>query len=77
MGNSRKFYLQKKKELENYLHKNQKQNKSYVSKGKVGKHSILEYKILKKLNNYYHLEIQPKTGRHHQIRYNFLRLDVL
>lgn len=54
--------------LENYLHKNQKQNKSYVRKEKVGKHSILEYKILSKLNNYYHLEIQPKTGRHHQIR---------
>ena len=23
---------------------------------------------MSKLNNYYHLEIQPKTGRHHQIR---------
>ena len=54
--------------LENYLHKNQKQNKSYVSKGKGGKHSVLEYKLIKKLNNYYHLEIKPKTGRHHQIR---------
>ena len=24
--------------------------------------------MLKKLDNYYHLEINPKTGRHHQIR---------
>ena len=34
----------------------------------VGKHAVLEYKLLSKLNNYYHLEIKPKTGRHHQIR---------
>ena len=54
--------------LEHYLKKNQKQNKSYVNKGNGSKHSILEYKLLSKLNNYYHLEIQPKTGRHHQIR---------
>ena len=54
--------------LENYLHKNQKQNKSYVSKGKGGKHSVLEYKLVRKLDNYYLLEIKPKTGRHHQIR---------
>ena len=54
--------------LENYLHKNQKQNKSYVIKGKEGKHSILEYKLLSKLNNYYLLELKPRTGRHHQIR---------
>ena len=54
--------------LENYLQKNQKQNKSYVTKNDVGKHAILEYKLLKKLDNFYHLEIKPKTGRHHQIR---------
>ena len=54
--------------LESYLQKNQKQNKSYVTKGTDGKHAILDYKILKKLDNFYHLEIKPKTGRHHQIR---------
>ena len=54
--------------LENYLEKNQKQNKSYISKKNNGKHAILEYKILKKLDNFYLLEIKPKTGRHHQIR---------
>jgi len=54
--------------LENYLQKNQKQNKSYISKNEGGKHAILDYKLLKKLDNFFHLEIQPKTGRHHQIR---------
>ena len=54
--------------LENFLKKNHKQNKSYVSKEKNGKYSLLEYRLLKKLNNYFLLEILPKTGRHHQIR---------
>lgn len=54
--------------LENYLKKNQKLNKSYISKKEDGKYAILEYKILNKLHKYYHLEILPQTGRHHQIR---------
>ena len=54
--------------LDNFLQKNEKKNKSYVTKGSQGKHAILEYKLLKKLDNFYHLEIKPKTGRHHQIR---------
>jgi 23S rRNA pseudouridine1911/1915/1917 synthase len=54
--------------LENYLLKNQKQNKSYVTKGIDSKHAVLDFKLLKKLDNFYHLEIKPKTGRHHQIR---------
>ena len=54
--------------LENYLQKNQKQNKSYVTKNEGGKHALLDYKLLKKLDNFFHLEIRPKTGRHHQIR---------
>ena len=54
--------------LDNYLQKNQKQNKSYVTKGNNGKHAILNYKLLKKLDNYFLLEIKPQTGRHHQIR---------
>ena len=33
-----------------------------------GKRAILEYRLLKKLDKFYHLEIKPKTGRHHQIR---------
>ena len=54
--------------LENYLKKNQKQNKSYVSRDKDAKLAILEYKKIKELENYYLLEIKPETGRHHQIR---------
>lgn len=54
--------------LDNYLQKNQKQNKSYVTKGNNGKHAMLDYKLLKTLDNFYLLEIRPQTGRHHQIR---------
>jgi|TARA_B110000240_G_C13509979_1_gene458737 23S rRNA pseudouridine1911/1915/1917 synthase len=54
--------------LTNYLHKNQIKNKSFVSKKNTDKECILEYETIKKLNNYYLLEIKPLTGRHHQIR---------
>ena len=54
--------------LENYLSKNNKKNKSFVTKEKDGKYSKLNYKIIKSLDNYYLYEIKPETGRHHQIR---------
>ena len=63
--------------LDNYLQKNQKRNKSYVSKNKVGKHAVLDYILLKKLNNFYHLEIKPKTGRHHQIRVQLAHIGCI
>ena len=63
--------------LENYLLKNQKQNKSYVTKGSDGKHAILDFKILKKLDNFFHLEIKPKTGRHHQIRVQLAHIGCI
>ena len=63
--------------LENYLQKNQKQNKSYVTKGENGKHAILDYNLLKKLDNFYHLEIKPKTGRHHQIRVQLANIGCI
>ena len=63
--------------LESYLQKNQKQNKSYVTKGTDGKHAVLEYKLLKKLDNFYHLEIKPKTGRHHQIRVQLANIGCI
>ncbi len=63
--------------LDNYLQKNQKQNKSYVTKNKVGKHVVLDYKLLKKLDNFYHLEIKPKTGRHHQIRIQLAHIGCI
>lgn len=58
------------KQLKNYLKKNQKQNKSYVvpENTKDSKLAILNYKVLKSLDNYSLLEIELMTGRHHQIR---------
>ena len=56
--------------LTHWLVRNPKQNKSYAHKNEVpnSKKAILEYRILKKLDNYCLLEIDLKTGRHHQIR---------
>lgn len=58
------------KELTHYLVRNEKQNKSYAyeSEKANSKKAVLSYKILAKSENYYLLEIQLKTGRHHQIR---------
>ena len=61
--------LPKEKDIiENYLLKNNKKNKSFVTKTNEGKHSKLHYTIIKSLENYYLYEIKPETGRHHQIR---------
>jgi 23S rRNA pseudouridine1911/1915/1917 synthase len=56
--------------LENFLQKNEKQNKSYVTKteSKEAKKAILKYKVIAKSDRYYLLEINLLTGRHHQIR---------
>jgi len=57
-------------ELIHFLKKNRKINKSFTSeKEKDGfLKSILHYKIVKNLNNYYLYQIQLVSGRHHQIR---------
>lgn len=56
--------------LTHFLKRNPKQNKSYAHEKEVpeSKKAMLEYQVLKKLNNYYLLEINLHTGRHHQIR---------
>ena len=56
--------------LVHYLKKNQEKNKSrgYDKQVKEGKRAELDYKLLGRSKNYYYLEIDPKTGRHHQIR---------
>lgn len=61
---------QKEATLTNHLKKNSKNNRSYVHKNQVtgSKEAILHYKELKALKNYYLLEIELETGRHHQIR---------
>ncbi len=56
--------------LIHFLKRNPKQNKSYAYPKEIpeSKKAVLEYTILKKLDNYYLLEIDLHTGRHHQIR---------
>jgi 23S rRNA pseudouridine1911/1915/1917 synthase len=56
--------------LTNYLVRNEKQNKSYAydTKKPGSKKAILNYKVIGRSDNYYLLEIDLKTGRHHQIR---------
>ena len=56
--------------LVHYMKRNPKQNKSYAHLKEVpeSKKAILDYRILKKLDNYYLLEVNLHTGRHHQIR---------
>jgi 23S rRNA pseudouridine1911/1915/1917 synthase len=56
--------------LIDWLKKNPKNNKSYAYKKEVAnsKKAILHYEIIKKLQNYFLLEIRLETGRHHQIR---------
>lgn len=56
--------------ITHYLLKNEKQNKSYA-KDKPWDKALkceLEYKLLASSDNYHLLEINPFTGRHHQIR---------
>ena len=57
-------------ELVNWLVRNEKQNKSfaYDTERPNSKKAILHYKVISKSDNYYLLEIDLKTGRHHQIR---------
>ena len=56
--------------LIHWLKRNTKQNKSYAYKKEVpdSKKAVLDYDTIKKLDNYFLLEIDLKTGRHHQIR---------
>ena len=56
--------------LEHWLVRNEKQNKSYAytEEKPNSKKAILHYKLLARSDNYYLLEVDLKTGRHHQIR---------
>ncbi len=56
--------------LINYLKKNQEKNRSraYDKEVKGSKMSELHYKLEGRSKNYFYLEVEPKTGRHHQIR---------
>ena len=56
--------------LENWLIRNEQQNKSYIAKPNANnaKKAILNYRTLVRGENYTLLEINLETGRHHQIR---------
>lgn len=55
--------------LENWLTRNEKQNKSYVTKeGGGAKLAKLNYRLLQDTDRYHLVEVELLTGRHHQIR---------
>ncbi|MFV8333296.1 RluA family pseudouridine synthase [Flavobacterium sp. GSP14] len=56
--------------LVHYLKRNEKNNtsKAHLKEVPESKIASLDYKIIKELNNYFALEINLHTGRHHQIR---------
>ncbi len=56
--------------LKHYILKNSEKNKSYAfPKPRNGaKEAILNYRLVSGLKNYYMLEVDLETGRHHQIR---------
>lgn len=62
--------------LENYLIRNEKQNKSYIARvdkdgnplDRDAKRAVLTYKTIARGDRYTLLEINLETGRHHQIR---------
>ncbi|GHT79392.1 RNA pseudouridine synthase [Bacteroidia bacterium] len=57
-------------ELTHYLVRNEKQNKSYASDTEKpnSKKAVLSYKLIAQSDRYFLLEVDLKTGRHHQIR---------
>jgi 23S rRNA pseudouridine1911/1915/1917 synthase len=56
--------------LVHFLKRNEKNNtsKAHLKEVPDSKVASLDYKIIKELNNYFALEIDLHTGRHHQIR---------
>lgn len=56
--------------LDHWLVRNEKQNKSYAYDHEVpnSKKAILEYRVLAEGEHYNLVEVDLKTGRHHQIR---------
>lgn len=57
-------------ELVHWLVRNEKQNKSYTydKEKPEAKKAVLDYKLIGRSERYFLLEVDLKTGRHHQIR---------
>lgn len=64
--------------IESYIMKNSRLNISkIVNKGTAGsKTAILDYKLIEKRNDVNKVEINLKTGRHHQIRVQFASINA-
>lgn len=64
---------QNQAKLIHYLKRNPKNNTSKAHKNEVpeSKKAVLNYTLIKSLDNYHLLEIELHTGRHHQIRSQF------
>ncbi len=64
--------------LVHYLLKNEKTNKStvFIKPTENAKESILNYQVIKILDNFQLLEIDLETGRHHQIRAQLSKIGV-
>ena len=62
--------------LIHYLIKNQSKNKStaFIFEEKNTLRSELTYQLIKTLDQYFLLEVKPKTGRHHQIRVQLAKI---
>lgn len=55
--------------LKHYILRNERNNKSYITKDvNNGLYAELDYKLIAQSDYYYLLEVNLKTGRHHQIR---------
>lgn len=64
--------------LEHFLVRNEKQNKSVAHEKMVpnAKKAALTYNVIAKSDNYYLLEINLETGRHHQIRCQLAKMGT-
>ena len=73
-----KTEIPKTQRLINYLQKNEKNNKATVfPKATEGaKEAILNYKLIKTLDNFQLLEVDLETGRRHQIRAQLSKIGV-
>lgn len=65
---------------EDLLVKNEKQNKSYVTRDlrhPQAKKAILNYRLISSSTNYHLLEVDLETGRHHQIRVQLANIGCI
>ncbi len=63
--------INKQGTFKDYLRKDEKKKMSFISDKDNGKEAILNYELIKKVDNYSLVKINLLTGRHHQIRVQF------